>query len=256
MDIKGELDYGEQLPSIPLWKSPPEYAQSFVRRPAQYKDLRRKAVDFLERLGYISNAVCTDGHLDDIEAEFQMAVADPQQFYRLTASLTEEMERRTPKPSPGSRQSAMAIVEDLGDRFHTVALRLTKRHAEREGFVIKDEYDLQDLMGALLLSRFWDVRPEEWTPSYAGRSARIDFVIKQEKIVVETKMTRDSLNDGRLGEEIIIDIARYRAHADCEALFCFVFDPQHRLRNPHALEADLSGKRDGLEVRVQIRPRR
>jgi hypothetical protein len=84
--------------------------------------------------------------------------------------------------------------------------------------------DVQDLLGALLETRFEDVRAEEWTPSYAGKQARTDFLLKSEAlVVVETKMTRDGLNDGKLGDEPIIDIDRYKSHPDCKALSCFVY---------------------------------
>lgn len=43
---------------------------------------------------------------------------------------------------------------------------------------LEDEYDVQDLPHALLLLYFDDVRAEEWTPSYAGKSARMDFLLK------------------------------------------------------------------------------
>jgi REase_DpnII-MboI len=257
MDIKGEIDYGERLVAIPLMKSPPEYAgSSLTRRPAFYVDLRRKAVKFLEHSGYISDSICTDGHIDEFEAEFQMALPDMHEFSRLAKLLIAEFERRMPKEVHGNNRGAMAIIEELGEHFHAVARRLEKRYDRRPGIVIEDEYDVQDVMGALLQSRFWDVRPEEWTPSYGGKSSRIDFLIKQEKVVVETKMTRDGLGDGKLGEQIIIDTARYSAHPECGALFCFVYDPGHRLKNPHAVETDLSGNKDGIEVRVQVRPKR
>jgi hypothetical protein len=110
-------------------------------------------------------------------------------------------------------------------------------------------------MGGLLETRFEDIRSEDWTPSYAGKSARIDFVLKNEQVAVEMKMTRDGLNDAKLADELIIDIDRYKAREDCKALFCFVYDPEHRLKNPAGLEADLSRKTDGLLVRVQVRPR-
>ena len=81
-------------------------------------------------------------------------------------------------------------------------------------------------------------------------------MLKQESVVVETKMTRNGLTDSKLGDELILDINRYKAHAGCKALFCFVYDPDHRLKNPAGLEADLSRKTDGLLVRVRIRPTR
>ena len=51
--------------------------------------------------------------------------------------------------------------ERLCDRFHIVAKQLTRRSEGRSTIVISDEYDVQDLMHALLRLFFDDVRPEE-----------------------------------------------------------------------------------------------
>ena len=93
---------------------------------------------------------------------------------------------------------------------------------------------MQNLFEALLHTRFEDIRPEEWTPSYAGKASRMDFLLKEEQIMVEMKMIRKGLTDGRVGEELIIDSERYKAHPDCKGLFCFVYDPEHRLKNPES----------------------
>jgi len=84
----------------------------------------------------------------------------------------------------------VARVIRICRRFPVVATELQTRHAGRGSHVIDDEYDVQDLLRALLRIDFEDVRPEEWTPSYAGKSARLDFLLKREKIVVEVKKTR------------------------------------------------------------------
>ena len=102
--------------------------------------------------------------------------------------------------------------------------------------LINDEYDVQYVLAALLETRFEDVRPEEWGPSYAGGSNRVDFLLKNESVLVETKMTRPGLTDRKLGEELIIDIAHYKQNQNCKALVCFVYDPQHLLDNPNAIE--------------------
>lgn len=100
----------------------------------------------------------------------------------------------------------------------------------------------------LAQGRFDDVRPEEWTPSYAGSSSRMDFLLKPEKLVVETKMTRKNLDQKRVAEELTIDKGRYRKHSDCETLVAFVYDPEGRCTNPAALETDLSEEGNGLRV--------
>jgi len=102
---------------------------------------------------------------------------------------------------------------------------------------------------------FDDIRPEEWTPSYAGGCSRMDFLLKKEKIVIEVKKTRKGLSAKEIGEQLIIDIAKYQAHGDCETLICFAYDPEGRISNPRGLEHDLNMKRDGFQVRVIVAPK-
>ncbi len=56
------------------------------------------------------------------------------------------------------------------------------------------------LLHALLLLYFDDIRAEAWTPSYAGKSARMDFLLKNEGVVIEVKKTRLGLTDKELGD--------------------------------------------------------
>lgn len=121
--------------------------------------------------------------------------------------------------------------------------------------MIEDEYDVQDLLHAVLRGRYDDVRPEEYSPSYAGSSSRIDFLLKDEQIVIEVKMASEKLRDGKVGEQLIVDIERYKEHPDCRTLFCLVYVPNHELRNPAGLEGDLSGEREGLDVVVMVVPK-
>ncbi len=56
---------------------------------------------------------------------------------------------------------------------------------------------------------------------------------------IEVKKTRKSLGARKIGEELIIDMARYRAHPDCDMLICFVYDPDGWVKNPKGLISDL-----------------
>ncbi len=150
---------------------------------------------------------------------------------------------------------AITRVTRICDRFHRVTRQLQDRHAARATLTVNDEYDVQDLLHALLLVDFDDVRPEEWTPSYASSSSRVDFLLKREKLVVEVKKTRDSLPLPKLADQLVVDIARYKQHPDCATLLCFVYDPEFRIGNPTAFESDLSGAQQRFDVRVLVRPR-
>jgi REase_DpnII-MboI len=160
-----------------------------------------------------------------------------------------------PRPASGVQPTALQDVERLVARFHQAARRIRTRYDHRPTLEIKDEYDVQDLLHALLSLFFNDIRKEEWTPSYAGKSSRMDFLLKAEQIVVEVKMTRETLGEKEVGDQLLIDIARYRVHQDCKTLVCFVYDPAERIGNPVGLEHDLSGVRDGLSVKVFVAPR-
>ena len=130
-----------------------------------------------------------------------------------------------------------------------------KRRKDHDKFIIRDEYDVQDLLHALLKLHFSDVRPEEWTPSYAGNSNRMDFLLKEAHIAIEIKMTRDNLKDKEIGEQLIIDIAKYQQHPDVDMLYCFVYDPNTILHNPVGLENDLNKlSTDNFSVKVFVRP--
>lgn len=148
----------------------------------------------------------------------------------------------------------LLLLEQIFSRFHLVARQLRSRHQERSTLSVTDEYDVQDLLHALLWVHFEDIRTEEWTPSYAGKSSRMDFLLKPEQIVVETKKTRPSLTAKGLGSELIQDIARYEKHPDCRALVCFVYDPDGLIANPRGVEADLN-RDQPMPVRVFIRPK-
>jgi hypothetical protein len=151
----------------------------------------------------------------------------------------------------------LEVVLNLCRKFHVAAIELQSRHKNRATLTIADEYDVQDLLRALLRQQFSDVRAEEAAPSFAGRSPRLDFLLKLEKIVVETKMTREGLRDKEIGDELLQDCARYKNHPDCSTLVCFIYDPMGLLKNPYALTSDIEKQSDGrLTVRAITCPSR
>ena len=98
-------------------------------------------------------------------------------------------------------------------------------------------------------------RPEEFSPSNSGSNSRIDFALKNEKIIIEVKFTSESLTAKELGEELLIDIGRYIEYPDCRDLQIFVYDPREHVSNKKGLINDLQKKStDDLKVTVIITP--
>ncbi|MBO7048115.1 MAG: hypothetical protein J6W62_04320 [Spirochaetia bacterium] len=144
------------------------------------------------------------------------------------------------------------VVEQIFDRFHKVVRQLRTRYDNRETICVSDEYDVQDVLHALLVLFFDDVRTEEWTPSYAGGAVRMDFLLKEIQAVIEVKKTRKSMSAKDLGEQLIIDIEKYKTHPDCKQLYCFVYDPEGLLGNPVGIKKDLeSAHKEFLKVFVK-----
>jgi len=157
------------------------------------------------------------------------------------------------KSQPGGMGTITFLEEVLG-RFHKVVIQIGRRHNRRQTLKVKDEYDVQDLLHALLKALFDDVRAEEVVPSYAGAAARLDFLLKEEQIGVEVKMTSAKLLDKAVGEQLLIDIGRYQAHQNCKNLICLVYDPNCHIKNAAGLQRDLSKKYGAMDVRVLVIP--
>jgi len=140
----------------------------------------------------------------------------------------------------GSENDTETILERIFNRFHHVVRQLRNRHDSRETLDVQDEYDVQDLLHAILKLYFDDIRPEEWSPSHAGSSTKMDFLLKDEKLVIEIKKASNKLKDKKIGEQLISDIAHYREHPDCRTLVCFIYDPEGIIGNPGAIRKDLA----------------
>ncbi|WP_449472602.1 PD-(D/E)XK nuclease domain-containing protein [Sphingobium chungangianum] len=134
----------------------------------------------------------------------------------------------------------MDVLKRVAARFPEVVAELSKRRKGRPPLEMNDEYDVQYLFQALLRVEFADIRPEETTPSTAGGSARADCLLKDRKIIIEFKMTRDGYDAVRLRKELADDFVLYANHPDCERLFAFVYDPGRYIANRPGVESDLS----------------
>ncbi|WP_438910735.1 transposase [Morganella morganii] len=134
-------------------------------------------------------------------------------------------EREFVHQRPVMPEKVEILLERLVKGLHRAMHPLTHRRRGRQVLSFNDEYDVQDLLHALLRPWVQDIRPEEFTPSYAGSSTRMDFLLPAHKLVLETKIVRDRTHAKKIGDELIIDIEHYRRHPDCLNLWCVIYDP-------------------------------
>lgn len=139
--------------------------------------------------------------------------------------------------------------------FHKCAQELRHRHSNRETITLNDEYDVQDLLRSILKISYSDVRAEDYSPSSAWWNSRIDLVLPQEDIIIETKMTSEKLTDKLIWEQIAIDIVRYQNHPNFKTLIVFIYDKWDFIRNKRWLTSDLERQsRNWKEIIVIINP--
>ena len=227
--------------------------------PVEYENRLKSFLEIVKRENSLSKRVM------DFYGEKGSSAPDPVRgLYEMSNSTLMAFEYALDMLSGSgniqAETSLSAIDENLRrllTRFDQVVQQLQIRRNEkgspRSTINVNDEYDVQDLLRSLLYLFYDDVREEEYTPSYAGSSKRVDFLLKNEKVVIEVKKTRSNLRDKKLGEELTIDIASYKVHQDCQKLYCFIYDPDKFISNKNGLIADLEKQStDDFEVVVII----
>ena len=146
------------------------------------------------------------------------------------------------KPKTLRPESIDELLDVLVKGLPRAIFPLANRRKDSTSLTFNSEYDIQDLLHALLRPWVADVRPEEFTPSYAGSTTRMDFLLPEHSIVIEMKLVRDKGHGRKVGDELIIDIDHYRTHPKCESLWCIVYDPNKYIQNVGGLISDLEGQ--------------
>lgn len=157
------------------------------------------------------------------------------------------------KKDETSSKPPLDILEQIARNFPIAVRQLKNRRDGKASFDIADEYDVQDIFKCFLYLFFDEVKKEDSVPDFAGSNSRIDFILPKEQIGIEIKKTRKGLDSNKIGEELIIDKARYKKHPDCKFLFCFVYDNEYQIKSAISLENELSDESNsdfGMRVRI------
>ncbi|HEX8318884.1 hypothetical protein [Longimicrobium sp.] len=195
--------------------------------------------------------------LDSIVGGVLTQMLENQALSQSTRAALQRFATNAPAEPPGEVDFP-SDVQRLLDRLITGLRRaefpLKQRRQGKPIIELLDEYDVQDLLHCLLRPWIKDIRPEEYTPSYALNSTRIDFVLPEHRIALEVKFVRSEAHAKKVGSELIIDVAHYANHPDVDQLWIVVFDPSGYVMNPRGLR-DLSGThvQNGRSVQVSSR---
>jgi hypothetical protein len=208
---------------------------------------------FVERIKAFLNAPMEINQFWDPSAEAQLV---PKWRSPFDGTVSESLltQRQALVNSLHSVADAATVLNELSSAFRRLPdfLQVLRDSANPNVATptLSSEKDLQVLVHALLKVLYSDVRPEDYVPQFAGGRSRTDFLIRDVGVLIETKMTREGLDDRKVGEELLVDWGRYGRHPDCRAIFAIVYDPDRRLKNATAIETDLS--RDSGEPPTRV----
>jgi len=147
---------------------------------------------------------------------------------------------RAPEPDLG-------LVLQLCERLPRVAQILAVRDRGKPAFVVADEYDVQDLLHAVLRGYLrYTVHEEPLAKIGAAKSGRADVAIEDLGTIVEVKYVRRPRDQQRLVEEYAQDLLLYTKwpHLRHFVYLCYNADD---LRDAEALKK-LEGKQKVNEV--------
>lgn len=207
-----------------------------------------------KRLNCYSELLVITGHAEheilDRVSKMNVAVINkPVDHRELAISITGLVE---------SWSRYLLTVTRVLEAFSYSHAALDNRGHSRPAFKIINEYDVQDLFHSIMKPYFPDVVTEEYTLKRAGKTKRLDLVIPGLETVIETKMVRSKEHASKIADELDIDIRGYVSHPHCRRFFCYVYDPKRYIKDPRAVERDLSGEASQdtktVEVTVLIRP--
>ena len=150
-----------------------------------------------------------------------MSTPPPTQASPVVMTVQQDTQEAHPERAR-DEQDPLERIRKMCWRFHAVTRQLRLRKDYRPTLEVEDDYDLQDLLCALLKVEFDEVGVDEWIPPYTEGAPRKTFLIHRDEIAIVAKKTRPGLTMQELADQVSADSARYANREKCATLFCFI----------------------------------
>lgn len=125
--------------------------------------------------------------------------------------------------------------------------RATYTAEDLQTIQIKNEYDLQHLLYAVLKPLYKEARKEVTEDSGVG-AIRSDIRIASLNAIIEAKCTRKSMGLKKLTEELEADIVHYKA----DYIYFYIYDKEKIIKDRQNFETNFNKCFDGKKVTVII----
>jgi hypothetical protein len=79
--------------------------------------------------------------------------------------------------------------------------------------------------------------------------------LKREGVMLTVRRTKARVSLKAITDQIAQDVECLTGRPFCRMFFCFVYDPEGRLGNPRALEAEWTREQSGRRIEVLVSPK-
>ena len=147
----------------------------------------------------------------------------------------------------------VSMIEQICKRVPNAARILYNRQRkDKTPYIVEDEYDVQDLLHAILRTYLKYSVQEDPLPKVAGtKSSRADISIEDIGILIEIKYVRSPDDQKRIFDEFSQDLVVYTSWGPLRTLLFVIFNSGD-LRDPEALEK-LSGPKKFNDIEFDVR---
>lgn len=137
--------------------------------------------------------------------------------------------------------SDVDLVEQICKRIaKSAGILSTRKRKNKKPYLIEDEYDVQDLLQAILRAYLkYSVQEDPLSKVAGTSSSRADISIEELGILIELKYVRSPDDGKKILEDFSNDLVLYSAWKPLETLFFVIYNSSY-LQDPDALEK-LSG---------------
>lgn len=150
-------------------------------------------------------------------------------------------------------KDALTLVIEVLENFDDAVKKIKgERRKGHESFGIRDEYDVQDLLYLVLKSIFPKLKEEDPTPRVGVKSNKIDLILREEGILIEVKMIKESDSSEKdFIEQLKNDIESYYECKWLKHLVCYVYDPFGKTKTKQNFY-DLNGNRTIKDISFSV----
>lgn len=131
------------------------------------------------------------------------------------------------------------IENNIFDLIFNNMRESVKEFEKRANIQFKNEPELQNFIYSILRSLFVAVEFEDPTEKICGKSNRLDFVLKDHKIIVEVKFVRDRGHAKKISEKLSADYLRYKQSPHGKKIINYVYDPEKHIDNQALFKKEL-----------------